>query len=490
MSSQKPVIVWFRQDLRLSDNPALSQAVESGAPVIPVYVLDEETPRTESGDWRLGGAQRWWLHHSLERLEESLRDKGAGLVLRSGPADEVIPALVQETQSQAVFWNRCYEPFAVTRDRAIKSALDEAGVAVHSFGANLIHEPWTLQTKAGEPFKVFTPFYKAALAKGEPAEPLSPPKRIAAATLPQGDRLSDWDLLPQKPDWAGGLRDTWTPGETGARGRLAGFIGNTLGHYKKDRNRPDLPHSSRLSPHLHWGEVSPRQIWHSVRRHQHESGGGKIDSAAEAFLREVIWREFSYNLLFHWPELPARNWKPEFDDFPWRDDAKALRAWQRGQTGFPIVDAAMRELYATGWMHNRSRMIVASFLTKDLLIHWREGEAWFWDTLVDADLANNSASWQWTAGSGADAAPYFRIFNPVSQGERFDPEGAYVRQWVPELRGLPDGYIHKPWDAPADVLERAGVRLGKDYPERLVDHKQARRRALDAYETIKKDKAA
>ena len=482
--SQAPAILWFRSDLRLADNPALSAAVDSGRPVVPLFVLDDATPDA----WTPGGAQRWWLHHSLEALAADLEALGAPLVLRTGTAAEVLPQVVRETGAEAVFWNRLYEPWANARDAGIKADLKQRGVAVESFNARLLFEPWTPKTGSGQPYKVFTPFWKALQKLGPPPEPLAAPKAISAGPAIASDRLADWVLLPgapgaQEPDWAGGLRARWTPGEQGARARLTAFLDSWLPHYDDTRNRPDKPGTSRMSPHLHFGEVGPRQIWAAVQ-HRMTARGDKHDSAM-AYLQEIGWREFSYHLLYWWPSLPEVTWKDSFKQFPWADDPEGLRAWQRGMTGYPIVDAGMRELYATGWMHNRVRMIVGSFLVKDLLVHWREGETWFWDTLVDADLASNSASWQWVAGCGADAAPYFRIFNPVTQGQKFDPEGAYVRHWVPEVANLPDKYLHAPWTAPDRVLVDARVRLGRSYPEPIVDHKAARKRALAAFETTK-----
>ncbi len=477
-----PTLVWFRQDLRLSDNPALRAAAERGAPIVPLYLLDEETP----GDWRPGGASRWWLHHALERLGENLAGKGLRLLLRRGAATQAIPSLVGELGAERVVWNRCYEPWAIRRDREIEARLKQANIAVESFAGNVLHEPWTVETGAGKPYSVYTPFWRAI--KDRPVEaPLKAPGEMQAGPQAAGERLEDWGLLPRSPDWAGGLRETWTPGEAGARGRLGAFLQHRVDRYGRDRDRPDMDGTSGLSPHLHWGEITARQVWHATQRHLADTGGSAED--AWSFLNELGWRDFAQHLLYHWPSLPDETWKPQFRDFPWREDARAYRAWCRGQTGYPIVDAGMRQLYAIGWMHNRVRMIVGSFLVKDLMIHWREGERWFWDTLVDADAASNASQWQWVAGCGADAAPYFRIFNPVTQGEKFDPSGAYVRKWVPEIAQLPDRFLHKPWEAPAQVLQRAGVELGVTYPRPLVDHKEARRAALAAFEGVKKGAA-
>lgn len=475
-----PVIVWFRQDLRLADNPALSAAAATGAPVIPLFILEEDAadPRPR------GGASRWWLHGSLTALSEDLARAGSPLVLRRGPPAAVLDALIAETGAEAVLWNRRYEPAPRARDETIKAALKARGLRVESFNGALLFEPWTVRSKSGGPYRVFTPFWKACLALPEPPAPLPAPGRLAApATPPAGERLADWGLRPIAPDWAGGLRDTWTPGEAGARERLAAFLDGPVTVYKAERDRPDRESVSRLSPHLHVGEVGPRQVWHAARHTA--SSFPERAAGVDAFLRQVGWRDFSASLLHHLPFLPESPLDERFARFPWRDDPAGLAAWRRGLTGYPIVDAGMRQLWRTGWMHNRVRMIAASFLVKDLLIPWQAGEAWFRDTLVDADLANNAASWQWVAGCGADAAPYFRIFNPVLQGETFDPAGAYVRRWVPELADLPGAWIHKPWEAPPAVLAGAGVRLGHTYPRPLVDHAAARARALAALETIR-----
>ncbi len=478
--SSAAVILWFRQDLRLSDNPALSWAARQG-PVVPVYVLDDDTP----GDWRIGGAGRWWLHHSLSALTTSLEEKGLTLILRRGEAAAEIEKLVDEVGAGAVAWNRCYEPFAIERDKALKTTLKDKGIEVESFNAGLLAEPWEILKDDGDPYRVYSPYWRALQARGDPEPALNKPREIETPkNLPESDALDDWALLPTEPDWAGGLRESWTPGEEGARQRLQNFLDTAIDDYGKERDRPDLDSVSGLSPHLHWGEIGPRQIWHIVRGRM-ENDKAK-DKSAFKFLSEIAWREFSYYLLYHFPTLPHDNFNARFDDFPWEHDEEALKRWQRGKTGYPLVDAGMRQLWQTGYMHNRVRMVVGSFLVKDLRLHWRCGEDWFWDTLCDADLANNSASWQWVAGSGADAAPYFRIFNPVKQSQKFDPNGNYIRRFVPELTKLPDEHIHAPWEAPAEVLDAAGVELGSTYPEPMVDHSKARQIALEAFEEIKK----
>ncbi|MEZ5809915.1 MAG: deoxyribodipyrimidine photo-lyase [Rhizobiaceae bacterium] len=463
-------IVWFRRDLRLADNPALRHAAAHG-PVVAAFIVDETDPRPP------GGASRWWLHHSLAALERSL---GAMVYLSGDPLTELCK-LVGETGADAVFWNRCYEPHAIKRDKAIKAALADAGIAARSFNAGLLAEPWELATGAGEPYKVFTPFWRALSARGY-EKPLGRARPGGAAPAGIGTRLDALDLLPSGPNWAAGWNRIWTPGEAGAAARLDRFVADGLAGYATLRDRPDLAHVSRLSPHLHFGEISPRQVFARVDWAAGEDAALSPD--VEKFRSEIGWREFSHHLLYHYSDLPAANWKDTFDAFPWRESAADLAAWQRGMTGYPLVDAGMRELWRTGTMHNRARMVAASFLTKHLRIDWRHGQAWFWDTLVDADLANNAAGWQWVAGSGADAAPYFRIFNPTTQARRFDPDGAYIRRWCPELATLPDADIHAPFEADNGMLAQAGIRLGETYPEPIVDHGEARAAALAAYGTI------
>jgi deoxyribodipyrimidine photo-lyase len=385
----------------------------------------------------------------------------------------------------AVYFSRAYEPWAVSLEDNLKAQFDAAGVAFKRFGGSLLREPEEMRTKAGDVYKVYTPFSRALLHDFVPSKPLAAPKRIEAPSKqPRSDVLSDWSLHPRTPDWSDGFANAWQPGEAGAHANLRAFAANALKSYAQNRNRPDIEGTSRLSPHLHFGEISPGQCW-TYAAQAAEAMQAAADTGLETFIRELIWREFSTTLLFYWPDLPEAPFRREFAAFPWRRDKKLLEAWQRGQTGYPIVDAGMRELWRTGYMHNRVRMITASFLIKHLLIPWQDGEAWFWDTLVDADLANNSASWQWVAGSGADAAPYFRIFNPVTQGIKFDPDGIYVKRWVPELRPLPADVVHAPWSAPPHALTSAGVRLGNDYPFPIVDHAAARARALEAYEAVK-----
>lgn len=474
MSVEPPVIVWFRRDLRLSDHAALRAAAER--PVIPVYIRDDGA----NAGRPVGAASRWWLHHSLAALDADLRRRDSRLILRQGNAAEVLAELASEVGATAIHCSRTYGP-AAAQDTGAYEALASNGVALRRFAGGLLFEPESIETKAGTPFRVFTPFWRACLAAPAPSAPFSAPDRLPPPSAwPASDSLDDWRLLPKAPDWAGGLREIWRPGEQGAIERAQAFIDAGLADYGQRRDRPDLSGTSMLSPHLSFGEISPRQLWHGV-----QAQGGVMEPGGEAFLREIGWREFCHHLLHHWPEIDREPFQPAFADFPWREDATALECWQKGKTGYPLVDAGMRQLWYSGWMHNRVRMVVASFLTKHLLLHWRHGEAWFWDTLVDADAANNPAGWQWVAGSGADASPYFRIFNPIAQSERFDPHGSYVRRWVPELARLPDKYLHAPWTAPDAVLADAGVTLGRNYPRPLVDHGGARRRALDAYAEMK-----
>ncbi|WGS40840.1 DNA photolyase family protein [Burkholderia sp. JSH-S8] len=485
--SVAPAIVWFRDDLRLTDHPALTRAVQSGRPLVCVYVRD-----TGAGAGRpSGGAANWWLHGSLRALDAALARHGGRLLLLSGDAPCEIERVARDTGAAAVYWNRRYAQPQRDADAVLKAALKVRGLTVDSSNGSLLNEPWDVLTASGTPFQVYTAYWRAARRDREVAAPLPEPERIAFQPWPAALReravaLDALALLPHAPDWAGGLRAAWpAPDEAGAHRQLDAFLASSLAAYADARDRPDQPATSRLSPYLRFGNLSPRQVWHAARGHA-QAGGAACAAGADKFLGELGWREFNHALLYHFPALASANHRAQFDAMPWRSDPDGLRAWQRGLTGYPLVDAGMRELWATGWMHNRVRMVVASFLVKHLLIDWRAGEAWFWDTLVDADPANNAANWQWVAGCGADAAPYFRIFNPVLQGRKFDPHGAYVRRWVPELAGLDDAAIHAPWAASPVQLAAAGVRLGTDYPAPRVDHDAARRRALDALGTLPK----
>ncbi len=450
--SAVPTVVWLRDDLRLADNPALNAAVERGAPIVVVYVLDETSP----GIRPLGGATRWWLHHSLVALREDLSRIGGELILKRGAAAQVIGRLVDETGAGAVVWNRRYGA-ARQIDAALKRQLLERGVEVESFAANLLFEPWTVLTGAGTPFRVFTPFWRACLDASEPRVPLAAPTAIRTRRV-DGDDLASWNLPPTAPDWAGGLAARWQPGESAARDALEQFATGPLEYYDR-RDEPALDATSHLSPRLRFGELSPNQVWHRL----HQRLGAKQRANADAYLRQLVWREFNANILYHQPDVATHNVHPDFDAFPWREpDPDELEAWRTGTTGVPLVDAGMRELWHTGYMHNRVRLVAASFLVKNLLVDWRIGEAWFWDTLVDADEANNPGNWQWVAGSGADAAPYFRVFNPELQARKFDPDRDYVTRWIPE---------------------------NEPYPSPIVDLAQTRRAALDAYDVVRRSAA-
>lgn len=474
-------IVWFRQDLRVADNPTLTDAAKRGGPVIPVYIWAPE----EEGEWPPGSASRFWLHHSLLSLQKRLEKAGSRLIVRRGNSLEELESVARSAKAGALFWNRRYEPAATQRDGTIKSAFKDRGLEVKSFNASLLLEPWQVETKQGGPYKVFTPFWKACLQQLDPPFPLPAPREIPAPhAWPRSLRIEALGLQPGI-DWAAGIREAWAFGEATAQARLEAFVDELLALYPEGRDQPGTDGTSRMSPYLHFGEIGPRQIWHAVQGAASEHDSKAVMRGAEKFLSELGWREFSHHLLYRFPRLPKEPMQEKFAAFPWQRDDKALEAWKKGRTGFPIVDAGMRELWKTGWMHNRVRMVVASFLTKDLLVPWQRGAAWFWDTLVDADLANNTQGWQWTAGCGADAAPYFRIFNPISQGERYDAKAAYIRRWVPEIAALPDRWIHRPWEAPTEELREAGIDLDTTYPSPIIDHAEARDRALAAYDQIK-----
>ncbi|MGX9962979.1 cryptochrome/photolyase family protein [Roseomonas sp. F4] len=471
-------LLWFRQDLRLTDHPALTAALAEGRSVLPVFILDEDA----AGPHRLGGAARWWLRASLTSLREALAARGATLLLARGRAETVLPALAQAVGARQVHAGRAYEPWARAQSQRVHEALGGVGAGLALHTTTILREPHLVTSGSGKPYAVYSPFAKAIFALGEPAEPLPAPARIPCPALPvAGEALEELRLypVPGEPDWAAEFGAHWQPGEAGAAARLARFTAQALDRYDTERNLPGRDSSSGLSPHLRWGEISPGQVWHAAR-------GAKAGAkGTETFLKEILWREFAYHLLWHRPEMPEAPLRDEFSRFPWQPDAKLLAAWQQGRTGYPIVDAGMRQLWRSGWMHNRVRMIVASLLVKHLMQPWQDGAAWFWDTLVDADLASNSASWQWVAGCGTDAAPYFRVFNPMLQGEKFDPDGAFVRRWVPELAKLPDAYVHKPWEAPPEILAAAGVRLGQNYPRPVIDHAEGRARALAAFEALR-----
>jgi deoxyribodipyrimidine photo-lyase len=479
----RPVIVWFRNDLRLADNPALTAAAACGAPVIPLFILDERA----SGGRAFGGAARWWLHHSLAALDQSLRAlesgplNGVKLCVRRGAVTQVLRELLETSGASRVLCNRTYDPLVDALDDTLQQSLSSGGVTFESFPGALLAEPGALRTGGGGPFRVFTPFWNR-LSSLEIAQPLPAPRALMGSEhVPHGMRLEDLGLLPRL-GWDAGFAAQWSPGERGARSRARTFLASRFAHYRTARDVPALEGTSRLSPHLCFGEVTARQLWRAVLR---SPSGGRGELTGNGFLRELGWREFAHYTLYHFPSLPQRSLRTEFEAFGWRDDAAGFQAWCRGNTGYPIVDAGMRELWHTGWMHNRVRMIVGSFLVKDLLVPWQRGEQWFWDTLLDADRASNALNWQWVSGCGVDAAPYFRIFNPVAQSERFDPEGEYLRRWLPELRALPAPAIHAPWTAAPEVLARAGVRLGETYARPIVEHDVARKRALARFEALR-----
>ncbi len=469
--SDERVVFWFRQDLRLTDNPAFTAAVKAGS-VIPVYILDD----VNAGQYKMGSASRVWLHYSLLALDKALEGK---LCLFVGDAKKVLTALLKQEGVKEIFWNRCYEPWRICRDKKIKDCLQKLGMEVKTYNGSLLWEPWEVLKSDGTPYKVFTPYYKnGCLRLMSPRSPESRPVRISLSEpLKNACELDALSLLPSKP-WASRIKQHHNVGEVAAKVRLKAFLNSGLQAYKEGRDVPANSSVSKLSPHLHFGEISPNQVWHAA-------SGCHKDINLQCFLSELGWREFSYYLLYHFPTLPEQNFQKKFDKFRWKKSIKSLKAWQKGLTGIPIVDAGMRELWETGVMHNRVRMITASLLTKNLRIDWRQGEQWFWGCLVDADLASNSAGWQWVAGSGADASPYFRIFNPVTQAKRFDPQAAYILKYVPELARLPLKYIFAPWEAPASVLSEAGVVLGKTYPKPVVDLQESRKSALEAFASLK-----
>ncbi|HTK12756.1 MAG TPA: deoxyribodipyrimidine photo-lyase [Xanthobacteraceae bacterium] len=489
MAKQSPVIVWFRDDLRLADHPALTTAVKAGAPLVCLYVLDEES----RGIRPHGGASRWWLAQSLRALAASLHEHGHALVLRRGKAADVVPHLADEVDAAAVHANRRYDQAGVASDNAVAASLEKKGRAWKTHAGNLLAEPGTLRTASGEPIKIYSAFWKH-LRQAKMREPLRAPQALAAAgkTRVKSDPLDSWGLEPTKPDWAGGLRKTWTPGEATARAHLRAFAFDALADYAGARDRVDHDATSRLSPHLRFGEISAAQVWTVCPfAADHPKERRIAPHAVEKFLSELSWREFAYHTWAENPHLATQNLRDQFDDFPWRHDTKALHAWQKGQTGYPLVDAGMRQLWETGWLPNRVRMVAASLLTKHLLIDWRQGERWFWDTLVDADPANNPFNWQWVAGTGIDSAPYFRIFNPMLQSEKFDPAGDYIRAQCPELESLSDRLVHRPWEADADTngqrsSDKASGKMSKPYPSPIVDYDAGRKRALAAYDKLKK----
>ena len=475
VEKNKLSIFWFRQDLRLADNPGLSEAISKGI-VLPIYIYDD----INSNEYEMGSASKWWLHNSLEKLNDSLNNK---LSVYKGDALKILESLTKSYDVESISWNRCYEPWRIKRDKNIKSEIEKKGIEVNTFNGSLLWEPFNILKTDGTPYRVFSPYYrKGCLNAAPPRIPLKSPE-ISSLFKDEYNKLTieDLSLIP-KVHWFDEMEKLWKPGEVGAQEKLYDFLDDGLVGYKEGRNFPSQKNVSQLSPHIHLGEISPNQVWYAAKQKEDETG---IEKDLAHFLSELGWREFSYNLLYHFPTLPRENLQKKFDNFPWQENTDFSDKWKKGHTGYPIVDAGMRELWQTGYMHNRVRMIVGSFLVKNLLLHWHEGEKWFWDCLIDADLASNSASWQWVAGSGADAAPYFRIFNPISQGIKFDPEGEYTKKFLPELRDLPIKYLYSPWEAPADVLEQANIKLGENYPKPIVDLKESREKALDAFDKIR-----
>jgi len=479
-----PAILWFRRDLRLTDNPALQAIITAGHAPIPVYIHDEP-----DDNWPLGTASAWWLHQSLTALQQSLQKCGSDLLVFQGDSASILTRLLKQTCADRLAWNRCYEPAHIKRDEHIREALLKQGYDVSTHNAALLREPREIRKKDGTPYRVFTPFWKTLYRLGPAREAIPVTEKLPVLDsdrIPDSVSVASLKLLPAA------RRDKefhrhWQPGEDGAREVLQDFCNDRLPDYPAERDIPEKSATSRLSAHLHFGEISPVQIWYFLLQQASATTAPGAFAATEQYLRQIAWREFSHHLLYHFPHTTLQPLDTRFEQFPWRTDYRdILGRWQQGQTGIPLVDAGMRELWTTGYLHNRVRMIVASFLTKNLLIPWQEGARWFWDTLVDADLANNTMGWQWTAGSGADAAPYFRIFNPVLQGEKFDRAGRYVRHWVPELAALGNRIIQQPWSADPAVLADAGVKLGIDYPHPLVDLQVSRRQALAAWDSVKR----
>ncbi|MDA9657327.1 DNA photolyase family protein [Alphaproteobacteria bacterium] len=474
---QNVSIYWIRQDLRLSDNPALTASVKNGS-IIPIYILDDKNPK----EHKIGSSSKIWLHYSLQKLQKQFDNK---LIFSIGNPEVILTELCKSESINNIFWNRVYEPWGISRDKKIKENMKKEGVKINTFNGSLLWEPWQVLKNDGTPYRVFTPYYRrGCLNANEPRRPLEKPRKINYFEVKNFKSLTidQLNLLP-KYAWKEKIIETWNIGEKEANKRLNEFVESELNNYKEGRNFPSKKNVSRLSPHLHWGEISPNTVWFKVW--DLNQLGIKHQQDTDTFLSEMGWREFSNYLLYYFPELPRKNLQKKFDNFSWDNNPLFLKAWQKGQTGYPIIDAGMRELWSTGYMHNRLRMIVGSFLVKNLLLHWHEGEKWFWDCLVDANLASNSSGWQWIAGCGADAAPYFRIFNPITQGLKFDADGDYVRKFVPEISLLPNKFLFNPWEAPDEILEKANVKLGESYPKPIVDIKASRQKALSAFAELK-----
>jgi deoxyribodipyrimidine photo-lyase len=483
ISTQAPIIVWFRRNLRLADNAPLYHAIATGQPIIPVFLW---TPEADA-PWQPGAASRWWLHHALHSLATALQEQlGLTLVLQAGnhPAT-LLETIIQQTSATAVYTDERWEPFAIEQANTTQATLATHGVAFQQFNTSLLNHPTALQNKQGQPFKVFTPFWKTAVplieTTLEKCLPIPPKPTVQAPITPPSVSLDSLKLLPTVA-WDTDFYTHWQPTLAGAKEAVTSFLHSRVTTYDEHRNHPDVVGTSRLSPYLHFGQIGARQVWWATQASAKATGKG-----ATHFLSELGWREFAHHLLVHFPTTPTQPLRTEFNRFPWANNPEHLHAWQHGETGYPIVDAGMKELWHTGWMHNRSRMIVGSFLVKHLLLPWQAGAAWFWDTLVDADLAQNTLGWQWIGGCGADAAPYFRIFNPILQGVKFDAEGHYVKRWNPVLAKLPAETIHTPWEQKPALLRLDGVTLGENYPTPIVDHTQARAKALEAFALLKQE---
>jgi len=479
-TSEPITLLWFRRDLRISDHAPLNAALkkyketkhkEKGATILPLYVLDNHSPNIT----KYGSASLWWLHHSLEVLINSLANKGSKLLLRSGPTVDVIRELLSEINIESIYFHHSVLPGEGDIETDLAELCQQRKIECKRFKGELLFEPKNIATASGTPYKVFTPFWRTCLSQTRPSKPIATPKAIPGPKrFPKTETLESWELLPKKPNWAAEFNELWQPGEEHVSDVLDVFIKDPIASYKKMRDYPSIKGTSKISPYLSFGNISIRELWHKVEGHE----------GADFYQRELGWREFCYHLISHWPEMIEEPFQEKFKNFTWEENEEFLKAWQQGKTGYPIIDAAMRQLWQTGWMHNRLRMVVGSFLVKNLRLHWHHGATWFWDTLLDADLANNTGGWQWVAGTGADAAPYFRIFNPVTQSEKFDKDGVFIREFVPELSNIPQKYIHNPSSAPKEVLKEAGVTLGKTYPKAIVDLKTSRQVALDAYTNL------
>ena len=467
-------IFWFRQDLRLNDNHALNKLIAHCEKVIPIYIFDK--------DYKMGAASKWWLHYSLQALDKSLKDKKSKLYLFRGSPEKILDSLTINNDVIKVYWNRLYDPYSIGRDTLIKKKLENKKIEILSHNGSLINEPWNIKNKANSFFKVFTPYWNKCLDEIKPIKLAKPPKTIPTASIKNSKlvNLEDMVLFPKNLKWTKKFNLYWKPGEKNALNNFNSFKNQIIEKYDQGRDRPDKDYTSKLSPHLHFGEISPERVFEEIRKKDILNSQSK-----KKYLAEIGWREFSYNLLFHYPKIKTEPIQEKFKKFPWEKNIKYLNAWKEAKTGYPIIDAGMKQLYLTGWMHNRVRMIVGSFLCKNLLIHWWEGEKWFFDTLVDADLGSNSAGWQWIAGCGADAAPYFRVFNPITQGLKFDPNGEYVKKYIPELKNIPSNLVHSPWELNEKNQNKYNCIIGRDYPKPIVNLSESRNKALEAFSSLK-----